>query len=272
MNIKKTKDYDKFHFMCGNRGIDPRALNSLKIGIQSNNLLYCNPILVSKEYGVIDGQHRLEAAKALNIEVYFICINKTDEESTGLLAKIQFKKQWGMVDFLKFYITTDKSKKYHLIIEFAKRIDVNPQTILQTLLIFSKYRSSGISEFRNLLRTGKLDVENIFWDKVLDFEKKYILYRDFLSFRKIRPLSIFKSMAGIAGFAYFIDRYDIDFEDFMKKLESQWYMLRSHRGLLSQNNNLVDIYNYRRHSKLEKTRSKHFSKIERLQRDGTVEY
>ena len=69
--VYETTDYEQFGKLKGNRNINEAQVigirNSIeKIGYQPV------PILVNERLEVIDGQHRLEAARTLGIPIYFI--------------------------------------------------------------------------------------------------------------------------------------------------------------------------------------------------------
>lgn len=69
--IYMTTDYGAFRFDPLNRPIDPVHLARLTQAIRQKNLLANFPIVVSSDLTVIDGQHRLRAAMALNVPIYF---------------------------------------------------------------------------------------------------------------------------------------------------------------------------------------------------------
>ena len=109
MNISKTKilytnDYSIFKTQQGNRDLLCSDIKRVEKKILENNLLCYHPILVSKDYFVIDGQHRLEVAKRNNLDIYFIimdsdsCLKTTQSiNTTG--------KPWTVKDFLKCYVS-----------------------------------------------------------------------------------------------------------------------------------------------------------------------
>ncbi|QDP60769.1 MAG: hypothetical protein Unbinned3528contig1000_49 [Prokaryotic dsDNA virus sp.] len=102
LEIKTTKDYSIFKYVVGNRTVNTRNKNRLKISI--NKIGQQMPMLVSEKdpidnkYPIIDGQHRLEAIKSLHIPVDFIVSTKTN---TDYIDELQVSKQWTAVDFCK---------------------------------------------------------------------------------------------------------------------------------------------------------------------------
>src|SRR6516164_2630090 len=87
-NIFDTDDYSQFHFLPGNRDIHAKQLIQ---SIQERDMLSTHPILVSKRdmggYYVLDGQHRLVAAKTLKKRIWYVVDNTIGEEHIPLLQR-----------------------------------------------------------------------------------------------------------------------------------------------------------------------------------------
>jgi len=118
--IQKTKDYDLFKDFSSNREIDQKHLNRLIETIKSKNLLSINPIIVDSEMRVIDGQHRLEAAKILNLHIFYISGDEINRHDIFRLNSNQ--KNWKTMDYINFY-TVEKVKAY---LELSKFINHYP--------------------------------------------------------------------------------------------------------------------------------------------------
>lgn len=103
--MNKTKDYDMFIFREDNRSkIDYAHVEKIKNSIKSKNMLELRPILVNEKMEIIDGQHRLLAAKGLDIEIYYV-IEKDLRPADIVLMNIS--KAWQLDDFLNFYVKND---------------------------------------------------------------------------------------------------------------------------------------------------------------------
>lgn len=94
MELKKTKDYNIFNNVIGNRNLDRRNRARLKksielIGIQQ-------PILVNQNNTINDGQHRLDVAKELGIEIPYIISYDTNEEH---IDQLQISKKWSALNY-----------------------------------------------------------------------------------------------------------------------------------------------------------------------------
>ena len=68
--IHVTKDYDMFSYVIGNRDIVNKHVKDLSSHIEQRDLNI--PIIVNEKMEVCDGQHRLEAYKALDLPVHYI--------------------------------------------------------------------------------------------------------------------------------------------------------------------------------------------------------
>jgi hypothetical protein len=80
MQLLKTSDHGIFKKCPTNRPIDPTNLRHIKASLMINNMLEFRPIMVNKNMEVIDGQHRLEAAKELGLEVFYQINESTHSE------------------------------------------------------------------------------------------------------------------------------------------------------------------------------------------------
>lgn len=71
----ETRDYSIFKKLPGNREVSIES--GLIDSMQSNGYLKQYPILVDSEMRIIDGQHRLIAAKELNLPVSYELVELT---------------------------------------------------------------------------------------------------------------------------------------------------------------------------------------------------
>jgi hypothetical protein len=98
-HVYETNDYSMFKTLGGNRELNKLHVARLKKSFSENYLF--TPILVNSEMGIIDGQHRVEAAKALGLPIRFIKLNGYG------LHEIQVyntnMKNWKKEDYLNGY-------------------------------------------------------------------------------------------------------------------------------------------------------------------------
>lgn len=118
MTILETSDYTQFKKHPANRDVDEKSIDRLAEAIQKKNLLKSHPVVVDKEFYIIDGQHRIEACKKLQIPVTFI----VDETITpeDMITLNTNSKSWNMDNFLNFYVSKGK-QDYILLDQFIHR-------------------------------------------------------------------------------------------------------------------------------------------------------
>lgn len=99
--MQKTKDYHLFKFREDNRDrIDQNHVKRISESIKTRNLLELRPISVNAKMEVIDGQHRLLAAKELGVEIYYN-VEKSLKSEDIILMNIA--KVWNTYDYLNYY-------------------------------------------------------------------------------------------------------------------------------------------------------------------------
>lgn len=104
-NIYSTTDYDAFINILGNRVISEVNYRKLVDSMQEEQLMI--PILVNEKMGVIDGQHRLEACKALGKPVYFYVVEGygIDEVKRANLVSCN----WSLDDYMNLHVQSNNS-------------------------------------------------------------------------------------------------------------------------------------------------------------------
>jgi hypothetical protein len=98
--VYKTTDLSIFKQIKGNRPRNPQHISQIKNSIKKHGMLF-RPLLVNEKYEVLDGQHRLEAAKETCHFVYYIILEGRGLGSVHVLNLNQ--QNWGQVDFLNSY-------------------------------------------------------------------------------------------------------------------------------------------------------------------------
>jgi len=162
--IKKTKDYDLFTFRDDNREkIDQAHIKRLIESITSRNLLELRPIIVNEKMEVIDGQHRLLAAKHLQVEIYYQQEKKLDAAD---IVRMNISKPWTMGDYLNFYCH-HQYDEYKKLSSFMKQHNLTLKVALtialgQARLGFYEFR---MGEFK--FHEESLDIElDVCWDSI----------------------------------------------------------------------------------------------------------
>ena len=92
--IVKTTDYSIFKKINGNRGISHSHVTKLTAAIARRNLLQLFPIIVNEKMEIVDGQHRLWAAKRLKLPIYYEKMKEAGLEEIHDKYKALLKKKF----------------------------------------------------------------------------------------------------------------------------------------------------------------------------------
>lgn len=142
--MKSTKNYSQFKSIVSNREVDERHVNQLMKAIEAKNLLHLNPIICNKEFEVVDGQHRLEAASRLGLEVYYIM---DDQVSKADIATINsHAKNWKVMDYINYW-TIEKRPGFDRLSAFlSENPQIPPSTALMMLSVDASRQAHGVRE------------------------------------------------------------------------------------------------------------------------------
>ena len=240
--MEKTKNYSMFKIIEENRKIDPLNLKKIVTSIQSKNLLHLRPILVSKDFEIFDGQHRLEAAKQLGIEIYYDI--KENLEVDDIYALNSAQKNWTSEDYLNFYVAKGKSQ-YIKFAEFQKRNGVR-FNIAHSLLFANKMGGDRYAKFCNgtflYPDTDKIDHAEMVIRLLKEIDSLY--RRRSGEYVGINTLALCRAVNAISLMEGFnehtlLDRINRHYEKFYRATTISGWI-----------NMLKNIYNYRLQSKI----------------------
>lgn len=115
--IRVTKNYKKFKFFDCNRDIKPRIVEKLIGSIKKIGYVETKPIIIDKNFNIIDGQNRFVACRKLNLPISYVMSNNT-KESIPFLNSCQDK--WTTEDYFKFFSKNNKGS-YKLLLEIVNK-------------------------------------------------------------------------------------------------------------------------------------------------------
>lgn len=120
IRILYTKNYGVFGKILGNRTVAKEKVSELMEVIKKKNLLFASPIIVNLKYEIIDGQHRLEAARNLDLYIHFIRADLIDED---MITFNIHNSNWTSNQYINFYAARG-NQNYQNLLEFASENNI----------------------------------------------------------------------------------------------------------------------------------------------------
>lgn len=123
IKVYHTKDYDKFKVLESNREIKRPLVKMLEESIEIWNLTLYKPMIVLKDFSIIDGQHRFEACKNLEEEIHYIIIDEV--LSKDKVNKIMYLlnlnvEKWRLKNFCE-HCRDSGLDDYATLLDFSER-------------------------------------------------------------------------------------------------------------------------------------------------------
>jgi len=154
IKIKSTTDYDKFFALPGNRNINWGHVDKLVRAMEEKDYLASmHPILVNENFEIIDGQHRLEALKALKKPVYYIQGQNLKLEDVQMLNA--FSKNWTPHDFALSYAKLGYVN-YVIYLDVLSRYKVGKYRIKHEAVL--RYMTQSKEHHTEAFRRGQIKV------------------------------------------------------------------------------------------------------------------
>lgn len=179
--VYKTTHYPRFEFVTGNREIvKSKVKRIVKEIMRGNDKLPYFPILVSEDaearYMVIDGQHRLEAAKHTKKPIYYI-LYKDPATTVDIATMNSIPDKWKVADFLNAYRDLPD---YKILEEYHDRYDFPWSFCIMVLQLGTrKVQSGGAKEaLRVDFQTGHFKVA--YKRQAEEIAKNCMLFEKFL--------------------------------------------------------------------------------------------
>jgi hypothetical protein len=157
--MESTTDYDMFYFLKENRNISDLKSRRLAALIKENNFLKENPIIVKKhetfenKFAVLDGQHRLTAARDIGVPVYYIVSDHMEMLDVPMLNNARCS--WTAKDYLNYYVGIENND--YKILQFL--VDKYGFSIRSTLQVSGKL--SSCSHAYALFKEGGFVVSDV---------------------------------------------------------------------------------------------------------------
>lgn len=157
--IKSTTTYDKFVMLEQNRDIIPSHVKHLKKSFKTRNFMQYLPILVDENLNVIDGQHRLLAAKELGIPVYYMIVSELEHKD--IITFNATSRRWNMGDYLKYWVHAGLPD-YIVMKDFVEKYGFN-LNITIAILSLGVYKGN----LWELFRRGDFKIKDVSASRIL---------------------------------------------------------------------------------------------------------
>lgn len=123
----KTRDYSQFVFIDTNRPLKEGHVRSMKESLERSGWNPTAPLRAFEKEGklfVIDGQHRLTAAKDLGIDVYYLLYGNEVDALREMISLNAYQSRWSINDFASHYAKSGNGN-YKRILELVARFEIN---------------------------------------------------------------------------------------------------------------------------------------------------
>jgi hypothetical protein len=245
--VYKTSDLSIFKQIDGNRVPNLQHIKRLADSIRIYGMK-CNPILVNERMEVIDGQHRLMAAKEAESFVYYIIVNGYSLNEVHTLNLNQ--KNWTKKDFMDGYANMG-IESYIKLKAFIKKND--DYTFGDCLTLCSNSSGYGSLSRHNECRTdGKAYKMTEIFEEGTWIGKDFQLAQDWANkIRMIKPYySNYNRSSFVGTMITLFNNDNFDFNEFMHKLRIQPTALIDCANREQYKTLIEDIYNYRSRNKI----------------------
>lgn len=161
--VSHTTNLGMFKFHEVNRvfttSMSKNRIKRISDSMKKNGLLL-HPIIVTSKFIVVDGQHRLEAARIAGKGLYYIVDTSIPNTAEGIFNAAKFHnkdaKEWGKKDYIHGYAAQGK-ESYKVLEEFASKFPMFTLTEQIMFLSNSGTKHPEKSDFAD----GKFDVKNL---------------------------------------------------------------------------------------------------------------
>mgnify|MGYP003632492837 FL=1 len=243
--VYKTSDLSMFNPTKGNRPTNPNHIRKLAHSITVNGLLQ-NPIIVNEKMNVIDGQHRLKAAKEAKSSIYYIIVKDYGLKEVQTLNLNQ--KNWNKKDFMNGYADMG-IESYKKLKEFYSK---NSEFSLGNCVSLCSNRDSSGFDASNKFRAGSKKptmIKQVFNEGTWK-GNSFNLGQDYANkLKSIEPFyDGYNRISFVNALMSILKNKEFNFETFLKKLQIK--KLDHCVNVTEYKSSIEDIYNYKNREKV----------------------
>lgn len=231
--IHTTTDYFLFKTLEGNRQLNKIHLKRLKDSIEKNYLF--TVIIVNENYEIIDGQHRFQCIKELELPLHYLICKGYGLHQVQILN--QNSKNWNYEDYLSGYIDLGY-KDYVIYKEFKDKYKFGHH---ECVVILSSKGSSIIGQMRMVaFKNGDF--------KVLDYQYAEGIAKKIWLFNGLYEGFLRRNF--IFSIIRLLKNPQFEITEFIAKLKLQPSALSDCTSIDQYITLIEEIYNYKRREKV----------------------
>jgi hypothetical protein len=235
MVVYRTRNYGLFKTIESNRELVPSHIEQLKASIAKKGQY--TPIIVKSNGEVLEGQHRLQVCKELNIPVYYLI---RDLDISDISEMNSRSRNWKNIDYLHHWAKRGY-QPYMRLLEIAEQHKDLGIEVSNLIIIFGNDGAKSLENFKN----GKFALQ--FHDRGL---KVLRIYKKIKNYCDKNPNNIF--FRALAHLAMLETDGKFDIERFIKKLKRKSFTkpatgtLRDYLYIMETIYNLNERSNFQR--------------------------
>jgi hypothetical protein len=244
--VYKTYDLSVFRSIEGNRIPNIKHIRSLTESIKQHGMK-CNPIIVNEKYQVIDGQHRLAAAKNAGTFVYFIIIEGYNLLEVHTLNLNQ--KNWTRTDYMNGYAEMGIDS-YVKLKQFTDR---NPDFKLSDCIALCSNitTSANTSLSHKFKKNGVINIKEVFQEGTWKGKDFNLAQQWANNIRMIKPYyDGYNRTVFVGTIIMLLQNKNFDINEFVHKLSIQPNAMNHCTNRAQFKDLIEDIYNYRSRNKV----------------------
>lgn len=234
-----SNEYDKISKLTGNRDIVPRNVIKKKELIEKHGFKTVNPIIIDIDGAIIDGQHRKEASKELDVPFKFMVDTDSKDPLQTAIVFNTSTMNWSIKNFIDAY-AQNGNDNYTKLLKLQEEFQLD---ITKTLLLYFSHDFGATHN--GLLKSGE------FIYKEEKEKEARILFNEWQQIIDATLITSFKTVVKSERFlrSYMSIRKQkkFDFNILLEQFKQIRYTCLDPRNMKES---LYDVYNYKRRNKL----------------------
>lgn len=236
-DVYQTSELDVFKKIKGGRPVNAIHVKKLVTSMKTFGFL-CRPLIVNEKFEVIDGYHRLEAAKSLGLDVFFLVLPGSGINELHVMGLNQ--KNWSQESFLQSYANLG-FPDYMKVAEFFK---MNQDFKLNDIILMctNQYSFNPNKEAISRQLFNKGDWKLLELNRAEGYIKKlHIVKKHYEGYNRS---SFVGTMIDL------LNHPDFEFDLFIKKLKLQPSLMIDCSKKVQYRKIIEEVYNYKNHNKV----------------------